>query len=266
MRKEPVSISVIIPAYNSEATIARALNSLKKQTIRPTEIILVDDASQDATVAIAEKWKHNNPQIAISIIKLKDNQGPGTARNLAWNLATQEYIAFLDADDEWAAIKLETQYSVMRSNPEVAISGHDYCYFKPYSETFTAIKLTKVSKFVILLRNQFVTPSIMLKRDVPERFSDESRHMEDHLLWIKIIANHGPGIKINLPLVTLHKGIIGEGGLSGDVNAMRLAELRNIRNLISDKYITAPTGLAMACFSVAKHLRRLFISQISKFF
>lgn len=87
--------SVVIPAYNRETTIKRALDSVLKQSCTDYEVIVVDDCSKDNTV----KAVYEYPNVQCHV--LQSNQGACAARNKGINLAEGEYVAFLDSDDEW---------------------------------------------------------------------------------------------------------------------------------------------------------------------
>ena len=82
--------SIIIPAYNEEAELPGLIDSLKKQTVKPCEAILVDDGSTDRTIAMASSY--------FKIIRSPKRGGPGAARNLAMKVAKGDYFAFIDAD------------------------------------------------------------------------------------------------------------------------------------------------------------------------
>ena len=99
------SVSVIIPAYNSESTITRALQSVTAQTRAPKEIIVVDDASTDNTREIAANFASTS-SIPLRVITQSSNGGPSAARNTGWDAASGDYIAFLDADDQWHPRKI----------------------------------------------------------------------------------------------------------------------------------------------------------------
>ena len=117
------SVSVIIPAYNSASTIIRALQSVASQTLAPLEIIVVDDASTDTTRDLTTTFASSS-SIPVRVLTQTTNSGPSTARNAGWDAATGDYIAFLDADDQWHPRKIELQYQVMQSRPELTMSCH----------------------------------------------------------------------------------------------------------------------------------------------
>lgn len=100
-------VSIITPTFNSEAFILETIRSVQEQTYQKWELIIVDDASTDATgnLVKAEAFK----DARIQFHQLEINSGPGVARNFAIDKAKGKYIAFLDADDLWKSDKLEKQ-------------------------------------------------------------------------------------------------------------------------------------------------------------
>ncbi|MCC9072396.1 glycosyltransferase family 2 protein [Flavobacterium sp. F-65] len=107
-------VSIIIPTYNCEKFIGKTLQSVLNQSYSNWEIILVDDASIDNTVAIIKEFTQDDNRIKLT--RLENNSGNGFARNIALQNASGRYIAFLDADDLWAPLKLEKQISFLQSH------------------------------------------------------------------------------------------------------------------------------------------------------
>lgn len=103
-------ISVVIPAYNSEAYIAQALESVLSQTYRNFEVILIDDASTDSTVRIARSFHDQR----VKIISNQQNRGVSYSRNCGIQLARGTWIALLDSDDWYAPERLEVLLSVAK--------------------------------------------------------------------------------------------------------------------------------------------------------
>jgi glycosyltransferase involved in cell wall biosynthesis len=117
------SVSVVIPAYNAQQYIARAIRSVLAQTFAPTEIIVVDDGSTDKTADVVKSF---GP--AVRYLH-QANAGAAAARNHGINAATCEWVAFLDADDEWLPEKLERQRELWRRCPNLAwIGANYYCH------------------------------------------------------------------------------------------------------------------------------------------
>ncbi|MCV2485648.1 glycosyltransferase [Flavobacterium sp. SH_e] len=107
-------VSILTPTFNTEKFIRLTIESAQNQTYTNWEMILVDDASTDNTVAIIEEFVKNDSRI--KLFKLPENRGNGFARNAALEKATGKYIAYLDADDLWFPEKLEKQIQFLKAN------------------------------------------------------------------------------------------------------------------------------------------------------
>lgn len=116
-----IYISVIIPAYNSEKTIARCLKSVCEQKLKEIEIIVVDDGSTDKTSEIVSTFALLDHRI--KYIK-KKNGGVSSARNCALDVATGKYIAFLDSDDYVLPDIYSTMLKYMNQGADLLISGY----------------------------------------------------------------------------------------------------------------------------------------------
>jgi glycosyltransferase involved in cell wall biosynthesis len=104
MSDRPIRLSVIMPAYNAAATIARAIESALNQTESDLEVIVVDDASTDATAAIALKKAAEDGRVRV--LQQSVNRGAAFARNQAVAQARGQWVAPLDADDAFAPQRL----------------------------------------------------------------------------------------------------------------------------------------------------------------
>lgn len=111
---ENALVSILIPTYNSALFINEAVQSIQEQTYTNWEIIVVDDASTDDTIAILIQLASNESRL--KWLQLPENSGTGVARNTALKQATGRYIAFLDADDLWKPQKLQTQLDFMKTH------------------------------------------------------------------------------------------------------------------------------------------------------
>lgn len=248
-----VPVTVIVPCYRCRDTVARAVASVTAQTAPPLEVLLVDDGSVDGTAPVLASLCSER----VRVLRLERNQGPGSARNAGWQAARGEFVAFLDADDTWHPRKLEIQVAFMRQHPEFALSGHGHVFGSDFGRLPDAVPHVEITGRALLLSNRFVTPSVMLRRDLAARFRDGQRHMEDHLLWMQLaLAGHRIA-RIELALASLHKPQFGAGGQSGDLHAMERAELGNYRLLRREGKIGLVACGALLLWSVAKYLRRL---------
>jgi glycosyltransferase involved in cell wall biosynthesis len=110
-----MKISVVIPAYNAARFLPRCLESVFAQTLKPDEVIVVDDGSTDNTAALAE-------ELGARVIS-QPNGGLSAARNTGIRNASSEWIALLDADDLWAPEKLEHQAACIRPETVLVYTG-----------------------------------------------------------------------------------------------------------------------------------------------
>jgi glycosyltransferase involved in cell wall biosynthesis len=117
-------VSVVIPAYNAAATLDETLRSVRAQTHRALEIIVVDDGSTDDTLALAQRHASADPRVQVLH---QPNAGVAAARNAGWQHAGSQLIAFVDADDLWAPTKIELQLAAFDSGGERV--GLVYCWF-----------------------------------------------------------------------------------------------------------------------------------------
>lgn len=114
MKSAPL-VSIMVPAYNAEDSILRAIKSLRLQTYQNWECIVVDDGSEDKTSQLVESIKDNR----IELITLKNNMGRGYARQVALEACNGEFIAMLDSDDWYYPNKLQSQINAFKKNSDV---------------------------------------------------------------------------------------------------------------------------------------------------
>ena len=254
-----VTVSVVVPCFNSAATIERALRSVEHQTTKPNEVLVVDDASSDNTVSVIEQYARTS-SLNIRLIKQSVNGGPSVARNAAWNEAVGEFIAFLDADDQWHPQKLELQLSAMLASPTCAMSFHDHLFGS--SDQFATLPFAPITSQATLrnylLRNRSATPTVMLRTALTERFTSTKRYAEDYLLWMTIIANHGNALHIHATLAHCSNPGYGGSGQSGKLWKMERSELSGFVSLWRSGALSLPTLVAVSIWSITKYLLRLF--------
>jgi glycosyltransferase involved in cell wall biosynthesis len=106
MQAEPCRVSVVIPLYNSAATLRRAVASALAQSLRDIEVLIVDDGSRDDSLSLAQQLAAEDPRVRV--IALPENRGKPHAMNVAFAAARGTWTAVLDADDWYAPERLET--------------------------------------------------------------------------------------------------------------------------------------------------------------
>ncbi len=123
---ESKTLTVVLPVYNGEKYIKRALECLQNQTWNNFNILIINDASTDDTNSILESYAKRNPKI--SVINLSQNMGVSYCRNLGIKTCKTEYITFLDHDD-WVDLgTYENCLKVIQNDIDIAIFGLNYEY------------------------------------------------------------------------------------------------------------------------------------------
>jgi len=269
MNQTPTApVSAVIPCYECAATVSRAVSSVLGQTRLPAELILVDDASAGAGATLralhALRDAHRGP-VRIRIIEHATNLGAPAARNSGWDAATQDYVAFLDADDAWDASKLEIQCAWMEDHPSAAMSGHLHSLVR--EEEFDAVlarqvrptefEAQRIAPRRLLLSNVFAARTVMLRRELPFRFDPRFRRSDDFLLWLSIVHSGYDAWLLESVLAYSFKAAYGEGGLSRDLWAMEKSELAVYARLASKGVISPLSHRLLVVYSLAKHAKRV---------
>lgn len=131
-------VSVITPTYNSKLNLKRVVCSVKSQTVKVLEHIIIDDGSTDGTLDYLNDIGFKNPHLTIIS---QENLGAGVARNKGIAVAKGKYIVFLDSDDFWHKDKLKSQISFME-NRGVLFSYGDYSEIEEGSNKLISIRYT----------------------------------------------------------------------------------------------------------------------------
>jgi glycosyltransferase involved in cell wall biosynthesis len=257
-------VTVVIPCYRCADTIADAVASVAAQTLVPRQVVLVDDGSGDGTAATLHALAGRYPPGWVNVVELTPNGGPSRARNAGWERATQEYIAFLDSDDTWAPTKIELQVGALREDPRIALISHPMRILerdapKPIAPRNARTRI--VPRRRLLLNNPFPSPSVVLRRDLPFRFDENFRRVEDFLLWGQIAFSGYRCAKLDADLGYLHKPSFGASGLSGDLKAMHRAGREARRELLRQGLVSLPEHcFARSIGLVRKTRQRLMLA------
>ena len=261
------SVTAIIPCYRCSDTVARAIDSVAAQTLRPAEVILVDDGSEDNTLekllqiqgAYGEGW--------IKVIPLERNRGVSMARNVAWDAALHDYVAFLDADDAWHPEKIALQYLWMHNNPETPVSGHKCVMVDPgarvtVSKVDSDFAVRYVSRRQLLVSNPFVTPSFMLRRNLEYRFDPSRRYTEDFLLLMQLGLDGYRIAMLEVELAYVFKRL-GKSGASRHLLRMRHGDTKNYWQLWRSGRLGFMTVSALTAYSILKFIALLTLGPSS---
>lgn len=262
---EKSSISVVIPAYNSENVIVRALESVRLQTCLEyiNEIIVVNDGSTDSTAFEVERYAKKYPYLNIRIIN-QENAGVSRARNVGMLNALGTWIALLDSDDEWFENKIERQIDEILFNDSIDFIGGNHT-----SSPLTILgrkidRLHKANIQEICIKMFPQTSTVLFKKSIFDEIGgyDEERHYsEDRQYFLRICHAYG---YYYLPEQNVHydrgKRDFGERGLSGNLKGMQEGNRLNFMELLKQKKISLPFYIVITIFDELKYLRRILLS------
>lgn len=250
-------VTVIIPCFNSQSYISRAVESVLSQSCAPGKILLVDDDSMDKTFELLLQFQKSSPHANIQVIKNSQNVGPGLTRNFGWDIADTDWIAFLDSDDAWHPNKLEIQIRVLNEYPDLSLIGTQTAFAISIDHENLSLENFHVARLSfqrLLFRNTIPTRSVMLRRDIPLRFP--AGLSEDYALWLEALYLGMHFGKIEAPLAFHFREEFSSGGLSA---ALVKHEVYELKRMI--KYLpNYPVRVTLAIFfSLLKFIRRVLL-------
>ena len=179
-------VSIVLPLYNCEKYVRHTIKSVQDQDYENWELIIVNDASTDASLAEAEKFAVKDPRI--KIISLERNVGAGAARNVAVQNASGRYIAFIDSDDLWAKEKLSHQIAFMQ-NHNAPLSHTAFAFINEEGKIAKQGEShvdEKINMKRYMKTSQIRIPSVIIDRkQVSHIYFPEDRALcEDARLWM----------------------------------------------------------------------------------
>lgn len=210
------SVSVVIPAFNSEQTIKTAIHSVVIQNV-PVELIIVDNASVDHTSDVIQscqaQWESTS--IIWKVIRCEKNFGVAAARNLGVANASAPYVAFLDSDDWWAAEKLKKQMALLKETGGVLCStGREFTTHEGELTGHIIPVKSIITYQDLLYDNSINCSSVLILTSVAKEFPmghDECH--EDYITWLQVLKKYKYAYAINEPLLKYRRS---EGGKSAN--------------------------------------------------
>lgn len=190
-------ISVLIPLYNKEKSILATIQSVVNQTYTDFELLIVDDGSTDKGASIAASY----PDTRIRVIR-KENGGVSSARNRGIQEAKGEYIALLDADDQWDMKYLEEQIRMVIDYPKAAMWGINFAEMsegKLIRKLATALPdgyrgyVENYFQMQGRVSDLFCSSSVVIRKEVFDKvgvFDERIKYAEDSDMWLRIIVNY----------------------------------------------------------------------------
>ncbi len=190
-------VSVVMPAYNNAATVGRALASIAAQTLRPLEVIVVDDGSTDGTAEAVRAMAAAMNGVRLRLFR-QANQGAGAARNRAVAAAKGAWLAFLDADDEWLPAKVERSMAVLEAG-DLVMCSHNLFNVGPEGESLNDSRARWLRDpadpyRTLFLRGFISSSTVVVRRDAVLAvggFDVTLRSAQDYELWLAVLARAG---------------------------------------------------------------------------
>ena len=224
-----MKISVVIPTFNRISLVARAIDSVLKQSLNPYEIIVVDDGSDDGTSEmIQNKYK------SIKLIQ-QQNNGVSAARNNGIKHAKGDWIALLDSDDEWTEKKLENQVDRLIKTPEYDFCHTNEIWIRNGVRVNQRKKHEKYGGYIFdkCLDICRISPSsVLFRKNILDHvgwFDDQLPVCEDYDLWLRITSEYRI-LFIDEPLIIKYGG--HDDQLSHSVESIEFFRIMSLENLL----------------------------------
>jgi glycosyltransferase involved in cell wall biosynthesis len=225
------TVTVVIPAWRAAETIARAVRSVLAQSVPVLEVLVVDDGSPDDIAAALAGFPES-----VRVIR-QPNGGASAARNRGLDEARGEWIAFLDADDEWLPGRLERQFEAVQQHPEVRFVASKYLLRPLDGADKLAGPLRRTTGRVLRLEGAEAfdfavncwTGAILIHNAAigVHRFRTDLRTAEDREFWLRMVLEE-PAFALAEPLAIHHvrANSLSNSDIDDDCrNMLRLVEL-----------------------------------------
>ena len=245
-----MKISVVIPTYNRIALVERAIDSVLRQSIKPFDIIVVDDGSDDGTSEMIKK-KYRS----INLVQ-QQNSGVSAARNNGIKHAKGDWIALLDSDDEWTEKKLENQANRLIKNPDYHFCHTNEIWIRNGVRVNQKKRHQKYGGYIFdkCLDICRISPSSTLfKKNILEHVGWFDTHLpvcEDYDLWLRITADYKI-LFVDEPLIIKYGGHTDQ--LSQSVEGIELFRIKSLENLLANTELS-PQKRNLAITMIIKKL------------
>ena len=199
-----MKISIILPTFNRSKILKNTIQNIQNQTFQHYELIIINDASTDATNNIVQKFQHIDSRI--KLINNIKNLGCAKSREIGLEHSTNELIVFIDDDDEWDKQKLMQQYNaIIKNDSDIVIS--DYYILKNKNKIYKKMNLIAQNfKYQILKRPGLFFQCVMMKKKILQSmkspFDSNAIPSEDWNFFIELSKLNLNIFYINEPLFT----------------------------------------------------------------
>jgi glycosyltransferase involved in cell wall biosynthesis len=211
------AITVVLPFYNREKFLDQAITSIKNQTIKNFELLLIDDGSTDQSRMIAKR--HTNKRC--KLLCLPTRTGVSTARNIGISYARTPYIAIMDSDDASMPKRLESQLQALESDMKKVVVGTQCIQHNENTSVQQHHPIEDADiKANLFLSNgsAMINSSTLIRANFLRKHSlhfPNTHRGEDHELWLQIMLHGGEFLNLN---TTLHRYYRHDKNLTKDRN------------------------------------------------
>lgn len=247
----PGKVSVVIPTYNREKIITKALDSVFSQTYQDFEIVVLDDGSTDTTRETIKKYGEKVKYF------YQENKGIAGARNSGMKKCSGDYIAFLDSDDYWKPEKLEQQIGLFQNHPEYGMVASQ-CASIQADGSYREKNRPGKSGWILrdLFNKNFIrTSSAIITRacmDTVGFFDESLREGEEYDYWLRIAAAFPIGfINASLAVYVDNPRGASTDSLAGRLHRLKVLEKQYLKDAIPEKIYAR--RIADTCHYIGRH-------------
>jgi teichuronic acid biosynthesis glycosyltransferase TuaG len=208
-----VGISVVMPAYNAEKTIERAIRSVLSQNYEPLELLVIDDCSKDGTVALVQSLAAADSRLRL--LRNPRNLGVSGTRRHGVDQAKYDYIAFLDSDDYWESNKLQRQMErMLAQNARLSYTGSAFIDEDGNRSGYVLQVPEKVDFAQLLKQNVISCSSVIVSRELIQAhpMKDDRMIHEDYASWLGILKEIPFAVGLNEPLLVYQVSMGSKSG------------------------------------------------------
>ena len=199
------AVSVILPAYNCEKFIGKAIQSVLEQTFIDFELIVINDGSIDNTESVIHEFDDQR----IFYLKNSNNQGLVYTLNKAITHANGKYIARMDADDICLRERLTRQKTFLDQNEDIAVVASTIEFINEQEEKTGIWKLDRQTvtpaqiRRAILKENCIAHPTVMMRSEIIKqlKYKEYQKNIEDYDLWLRLLNRGHKIAKLDEPLL-----------------------------------------------------------------
>lgn len=218
------TVSIVMPVYNREKLVSRAIESLLAQTMTDFECLIVDDGSTDNSAEIIRQYAAQDERIRLLV--LPANGGQGLARAIGTDAAVGEYLAVMDSDDVALPDRLAAQVKYMSAHPEITLAGANALKVSSGQKTQMQMPATdsEIKARLLMVDTAFVHPTVIMRLDFLREhnlnYSGQRRNDDDYAFYNRMLQAGATFANMPETVLQYHR----HGGNITATNSLRSAQ------------------------------------------